>query len=91
MVFSKSIQESINRYHPSGTFLFNSVISELMKNKNNNVNKNIDSNHNSLISISLNKVYSINNKMVNNNILSKQNSFDYDYNEITLNLSLIHI
>ena len=93
MVFSKSIQESINRYHPSGTFLFNSVISELMKNKNNNANKNIDSNYNSLISISLNKAYSINNKMVSNNIHSKQNSFDYDYNEITLNSvnSLINI
>ena len=89
IVFNKSIQESINRYHPSGTsFLFNSIISGFMKNNNNN-----ESNWNSLISISLNKALPLNKKLLNSNNNSKQNSFECDNNEITLNSenSLINI
>ena len=88
MIFNKNIQESINRYHPSGTsFLFNSIISGFMKNNNNN-----ESNLNSLISISLNKAYPLNNKKITNKN-SKQNSFEYDNSEITQNSenSLINI
>ena len=85
IVFNKSIQESINRYHPSGnSFLFNSIISGLMKYNNNIGNNNTDSNH-SLISISLNKDYNIisNN---NNNKKAKQSLFENDNNtEISLN------
>ena len=77
MIFNKSIQESINRYRPScNSFMFNSIISGFMKSNNNNN----DSNLNSLISISLNKVYPL-----NNNKNSNLNSFDFDNNEITIN------
>ena len=77
------------RYHPSGTsFLFNSIISGFMKNNNNN-----ESNWNSLISISLNKALPLNKKLLNSNNNSKQNSFECDNSEITLNSenSLINI
>ena len=93
MIFNKSIQESINRYRPSETsILFNSIISGFIK-SNNNYN---DSNWNSLISISLNKVYPSNstkNNYNNNNIKSGINSFDCENKEITLNSenSLINI
>ena len=90
IVFNKSIQESINRYHPStSSFLFNSIISGFAKNNNYN---NSESYCNSLISISLNKPYPLNNKKINNNN-STINSFEYDNDEITLNseYSLINI
>ena len=57
MIFNKNIQESINRYQPSGfgtSFLFSSIISGFMKN-----NKNNESNLKSLMSISLNKLYTL--------------------------------
>ncbi len=76
-IFNKSIQESINRYHPScNSFMRNSNISGYMKN---NYHNN-ESNWNSLISISLNKAYPL-----NNNKNSNFNSFDLDNNEITVN------
>ena len=54
VIFNESIQESINRYRPSGaSFLFSSIISGFMKN---NTSTNNDSNWNSLISISVNKI-----------------------------------
>ena len=86
VIFNKSIQESINRYHPSGTsFLFNSIISGFKKKNNGNGNDN-DSNWNSLISISINK---INDKIFNNN----NNSFESGNEEATLNSenSLVNI
>ena len=76
IVFNKSIQESINRYHPSGnSFLFNSIISGLMKNNNNN-NKNskqslfdFDNSENTLNSEnSLMNIIQILNKKYDNNI-----------------------
>ena len=88
MIFNRSIQESINRYHPSGaSFLFNSIMSGFMKNTNNN-----ESNLNSIISISLNKAYPLNNKKINNKN-SKQNSLEFDNSHITQNSenSLINI
>ena len=90
IVFNKSIQESINKYHPStSSFLFNSIISGFTKNNNCN---NSESNCNSLISISLNKPYPLNNKKINNNN-SSINSFEFDNDEFTLNseYSLINI
>ena len=64
-IFNKSIEESINRYHPSGgSSLFNSIISGFIK--NNNINNN-ESNWNSLISVSLNNQNSLNNKIINSN------------------------
>jgi hypothetical protein len=88
VIFNKSIQESINRYHPSGTsFLFNSIISGFKKKNNGNSNGNDnDSNWNSLISISINK---INDKIFNNN----NNSFESGNEEATLNSenSLVNI
>jgi len=84
VIFNKSIQESINRYHPSGSsFLFNSIISEFKK-KNNGTDN--DSNWNSLISISINK---INDKILNTN----KNSFESGKEEATLNSenSLVNI
>ena len=89
IVFNKSIQESINRYQPSGTsFMFNSIISGFMRKNNNN-----DSNLNSLVSISLNKAFPISNNKMNSNNNSKKNSFEYNNSEITLNSenSLINI
>ena len=87
IIFNKSIQESINRHHPSGgSFLFNSIISEFMKNNN-------ESNMNSLISISLNKQNILNNKNKFSNKNSKLNSFEYSDYDKTLNSenSLINI
>jgi len=84
VIFNKSIQESINRYHPSGTsFLFNSIISGFKK-KNNDTDN--DSNWNSLISISINK---INDKLFNTN----NNSFEYENDEavLTSEKSLVNI
>ena len=84
VIFNKSIQESINRYHPSGTsFLFNSILSGFKK-KNNGTDN--DSNWNSLISISVNK---INDKIFNTN----NNSFEFENEEDTLNSenSLVNI
>ena len=93
MIFSKSIQESINRYQPSGSgasFLFRSIISGFMKN-----NKNNESNLNSLVSISLNKLYPLNNKIIINEKIanSKKDSFEFDNSDITQNSenSLINI
>ena len=84
VIFNRSIQESINRYHPSGaSFLFNSIISGFKK-KNNGTDN--DSNWNSLISISINKINDI---MFSNN----NNSFDCGKDEVTLNSenSLVNI
>ena len=76
VIFNESIQESINRYHPSRTsFLFNSFISGIIRKNNEEDN---DSNLNSLINISINK---INNKMMNSN----NNSFEYINDKETLN------
>ena len=93
IIFNKSIQESINRYQPSesGTSLvFSSIMSGYMKN-----NKNNESNLNSLVSISLNKLYPLNNKIIINekNANSKKDSFEFDNSDITQNSenSLINI
>ena len=91
IIFNKSIQESINRYHPSGgSFLYNSIMSEFMKNNNGNNN---ESNFNSLISISMNKQSTLNNKNKFSNKNSNLNSFEYSDNNITLNSenSLVNI
>jgi len=88
VIFNESIQESINRYRPSGaSFLFNSIISGFMKN---NTSTNNDSNWNSLISISMNNQNPINYKLMNSknkNELDRQysNSFEQEINEATLN------
>ena len=88
VIFNESIQESINRYRPSGaSFLFSSIVSGLMKN---NTSTNNDSNWNSLISISMNHPNPINYKLMNsknNNEFNKQNSdsFEQEINEVTLN------
>ena len=96
-IFNKSIEESINRYHPSGgSSLFNSIISGFIK--NNNINNN-ESNWNSLISVSLNNQNSLNNKIINSNRKelskknSKLNSFEINGNENNLNSesSLVNI
>ena len=91
IIFNKSIQDSINRYHPStSSFLFNSIISGFAKNNNHNNN---ESNYNSIINISLSKPYNFNNKKINNNKYSTQNSLEFDNDEISLNSenSLINI
>ena len=88
VIFDENIQESINRYRPSGaSFLFSSIISGFMKN---NTSTNNDSNWNSLISISMNHPNPINYKLMNSknkNEINKQNSdsFEQEINEVTLN------
>ena len=88
VIFDESIQESINRYRPSGaSFLFSSIISGFMKN---NTSTNNDSNWNSLISISMNHPNPINYKLVNSknkNDFNKQNSdsFEQEIHEVSLN------
>ena len=78
VIFNNSIQESINKYQPSTSFLFNSIISGF-KNKY-NYNNDSESNLNSLKSISLNKPFPFNNKKYSN-----KNSFEFDNDEISLN------
>ena len=82
IIFNKSIQESINRYHPSGnSFLFNSIISGFMKNNNKNNNnkgkQNLLETDNTEISFnsenSLKKIVQLLNKKYDNNINGGKN------------------
>ena len=67
VVFTKKIQESIERYHPSlSNILSNTFMSEINSNNNNNLNNEFDFNDKSIITISLNSQRPLNFTEINN-------------------------
>jgi len=86
IVFSKKIQESIDRYHPSvSNLLSNTFISEISNNLNNDI---IDNNDQNIITITLNSQLPLNLIELDNFFLANRNSFlvqEKNINDNTIN------